>query len=980
MKKIIFFIILFLTTINNVYANTVTLVKERIDDVYTHYFDKERQVVRYLYANRITFENTTAYCIELGKEISSNIYTYTTSFEEYGINKEDLEYLKLVTYYGYDYENHNTDKYYMATQEIIWNKMCDTNTNWVIDMDSANKIDITKEKEEILDLVRNHYKKPSFDNKEIDFIKGNELVIEDTNYVLSKFISEDENVIIDGNKLIVKENFSGEKIVLKKQSTNKKQLLLYTSGSSQKMISAGTVEEVTSTLKINQTGGTLEINKLDKETKSNKPQGEASLVGAIYELYDINKNLIGTLTTGKKDKIEKLSIGRYILKEKTPSKGYLLDESTYNIEITKNNLNVKLDVYEEVIKRKVEIFKVLAEDATGELTPESNINFEIYDKNNKYISTITTDSEGYASVILPYGTYTFKQINSTENYYKVENFNVNITEYDERPIYKLLSDSQIKAKVKIIKKDMNTKENIINSNIKFKIFDVKNNKYLSLKISYPENKITEEFQIDKNGIFITPIALSPGKYIIEEVPNTMHGYLYNNQKIAFTIGESSNFISEENELYLEIPFYNKRVKGAVNIIKYGEEIVYKDNTYHYKEIPLENVTFHLYAKEDIYENNKLIYKKDELVKELTTDKEGKITEGNLPLGKYYIKEISTSNNHTLDKTIYDIDLSYKDDTTEIVTTTIKIKNYLPKGKLTINKLETNTTKTIPNTLIEVRNKDNEIVHVGYTNEQGQIILEDIPYGEYYLSEVSSSTGYRILEDKITFEINKEEETINIYNERIKVPNTGFTITPINIFVISVILISFIFLIFFSKKRIILLSLITIIPIGITYFIINIYKYYQDYQNNEKSVSAYINKEIEAVPEEKYKYNAILEIPSINIKRGILNIENEYNKAKYNIELIKEEENTIILAAHNGNNKNSFFGNLHNIELGAQIKYYKDGKIYTYIYSETYDIPKNGYAEIYKKEDIKSIILITCKNNTDDAQTVYIGYLKEITTY
>lgn len=980
MKKFILFITLFFIAISTVSANQVTLVKERIDNVYTHYYDLNINKIRFLYADRYVFGENTAYCLELGKKIESDIYTYSTSFDEYTINKDDLEYLKLITYYGYDYPGHQTDRYYMAAQELIWNRMCSTYPNWVINLDSSNIIDISKEKKEILTLKTSHYTKPSFDNKEIEYTIGEELIIEDTNNVLDRFVTTNKNVVIKGNKLIIKENFLEEEITLTKPNYNENQFFLYTSGTSQKMMSAGTLDSVTSKVKIKLNGGTLELTKLDKETESDIPQSEATLKGAIYTLYDEDNNIVDTITTGKKDKIENLPLGKYTIKETTPSQGYLLDKNIYTFEITKDNLNVNLNVYEEVIKRKVELFKVLATNTTGILTPESNITFEIYDKNNILFSKVTTDEEGYTNIVLPYGTYTFKQINSTENYYKVEDFKVSIKEYDERPIYKLLSDSEIVAKVKIVKKDLDTKENIKNSNINFKIFDVKNNKYLSLKVSYPENKETTEFQVDKNGLFITPIALSPGKYIIEEVSESMDGYLYNSEKITFTIGENTNFIKEDNELYLEIPFYNKRVKGTINIIKYGEEIKYKDNSYYYKEIPLEGVKINLYAKEDIYENDKLIFQKDELVKELITDNEGKVTEGNLPLGDYYLKEIETTKGHIIDENIYDISLEYKDEKTEIISSTIKIKNYLPKGKLIINKYETNTTNPIKNTLIEICTNKNQVIYKGYTNDDGQILIEDLPYGEYYLSEVEASTGYRLLEDKITFQINKDEEIINVYNERIEVPNTGLSLNTLDIYIIICTLLGVLPLIFFPKtRRIILLSTLIII-LGITYFIIKIYRYYDDYQNNEKSVSAYINNETEVVTEEKYQYNSILEIPSINLKRGVLDINNEYNDAKYNIELIKEDEEVIVLASHNGTNNNSFFGKLNTLELGDEINYYKDGNIYKYIYTESYDIKKNGYADIYRKEDIKSIILITCKDNTDDAQTVYIGYLKEIITY
>lgn len=980
MKKIILFFVIFLLSITVVEAsNQGLLVRERIKDTYTYYYDTNLGRDRYLYAQRAFIKSDIVYCLELGQDINTTVYNYSTSFDELKLEDKVLEKIKLLSYYGYDYPGHNTEKFYMATQELIWNELTDTKISWVLEMNPSKIVDVSNEKNEIINLINNHYKKPSFDNSEIDFVRGMEIELIDSNNELSKFVTSDENVVIEDNKLILKPDFNKDEIILSTPSYTKNKFYLYTAGTSQKMMNAGEPEPVIAKIKVNQVGGSLELIKLDKETGS-IPQGEGTLDGAVYELYNSSNVIMGTITTGTNNKIKDLAPGIYTLKEKIPSKGYKLDENTYNIEITKDNLDVKLTVYEDVIKRKVEIFKVLASNTTGILTPEPNISFEIYDKNNTLINTITTDTEGYISITLPYGTYRLKQINTTENYFKVQDFNITINEEGDKPIYKLLSDSQITAKIKIIKKDIDTKENIIGSDIKFKIYDVQNKKYISQKVSYPENKITEEFQVDKNGVFITPVALPPGEYILEEVKDSMNGYLYNSEKITFKIGTSSNFVKEDDEIYLEIPFYNKRVKGTINIIKYGEEVVYKDNNYYYKEIPLEGVIFELYAKGNIYENGILIYKENELVKELATDKEGKITEGNLPLGKYYIKEITTTNNHVLEDTLYDIELKYKDEDTKIVTENIKIKNYLHKGTLTINKYEIKTKKGIQNTLIEIHTKDNEVIYKGYTNKNGQIILKDIPYGDYYLSELEASTGYRLLEDSISFTIDEDIKTIEVYNERIEVPNTGFTLSILDIIAILLIIIS-IFLIIICPKYtpVVLISIVTII-FGTVHFVIELYNYYHDYQSNNKSVEAYLTSDIKVDVEEKYHYNSVLEIPSINLKRGILDINNEYNKAAYNIELLKEEENLILLAAHNGNNHNSYFGKLHNLELGDYINYYKDGILYKYIYSESYDIKKNGYADIYRKEDRKTIILITCKDNTDDAQTVYIGYLHEMGTY
>ena len=63
-------------------------------------------------------------------------------------------------------------------------------------------------------------------------------------------------------------------------------------------------------------------------------------------------------------------------------------------------------------------FPFLSEEST--FTDEGNVTFEIYDKDNNIIKSITTDSNGYATFNLSYGTYTLKQINSIEGYEKIE--------------------------------------------------------------------------------------------------------------------------------------------------------------------------------------------------------------------------------------------------------------------------------------------------------------------------------------------------------------------------------------------------------------------------------------------------------------------------------------------------------------------------------------------------------------------------------
>ena len=89
-----------------------------------------------------------------------------------------------------------------------------------------------------------------------------------------------------------------------------------------------------------------------------------------------------------------------------------------------------------------------------------------------------------------------------------------IDKYDTRPIYKLLSDSEITARVKIIKKDFDTLDNIVNSDIKFMIYDVREKKYVSFNVTYPEVNTIDTFSLSSNGEFITPDVLHSGEYIL----------------------------------------------------------------------------------------------------------------------------------------------------------------------------------------------------------------------------------------------------------------------------------------------------------------------------------------------------------------------------------------------------------------------------------------------------------------------------------
>ena len=129
----------------------------------------------------------------------------------------------------------------------------------------------------------------------------------------------------------------------------------------------------------------------------------------------------------------------------------------------------------------------------------------------------------------------------------------------------------------------------------------------------------------------------------------------------------------------------------------------------------------------------------------------------------------------------------------------------------------------------------------------------------------------------------------------------------------------------------------------------------------------------------------MEIPIINLKNGLVSPNNKYNSVEYNIEILNKSEfptipkSNLILAAHNGNSEVSFFKNLSKVTISSPIYIYYNGYKYIYSIEDSYEIPKTGEAIINRDSRRNTITLITCKDNSDTKQLVFIGYLigKEI---
>ena len=151
------------------------------------------------------------------------------------------------------------------------------------------------------------------------------------------------------------------------------------------------------------------------------------------------------------------------------------------------------------------------------------------------------------------------------------------------------------------------------------------------------------------------------------------------------------------------------------------------------------------------------------------------------------------------------------------------------------------------------------------------------------------------------------------------------------------------------------------------FLDNFYTEVYDKENQEDN-----NLQQEKVEKDKDTdyYIAVITIPKIKLKKGLVNTNSKRNNIKYNIQILfpvsmpDEKNGNLILAAHSGNAKVSYFKKLYklNVDDSVIIEYKKT--TYTYKVKKIYEINKTGSASIIRNHNVNTLTLITCKHNSN----------------
>jgi len=532
-------------------------------------------------------------------------------------------------------------------------------------------------------------------------------------------------------------------------------------------INDGNVKVVTSTENVIK--GRIKVNKIDSETKTCKALGQATLVGAKFDIKDHNNNVVDTITIGDDCTATSkyLPYGNYKIVETKQPTGYYINTEVFEQFISVKN-DYSITVKEDVIKNYISILKQYdyVNGNTTFLNAEANITFEIFYPNGTKYGEVKTDKNGYATLDIPYGVWKFHQVNSNTGFEKIYDFYITVDENSELEQYYNILNNKISAYVQVVKKDSETGKTIAIPNVKFKIQNTDTKQYVS---QYVGGKVYDNFMTDENGVFTTYLKLEAGNYKLVEIESPK-GYLLSKDGVEFTIGENTEYNYTTYGAIVVVEFNNTPIKGQVEIFKSGEKFVVENDTFTYKDISLKGIKFNIYADEDIKsaDGNYLYYNKGDLVQTITTDENGYVKSKKLPLGKYYLVEVETKENYVLDTKEYHFELTEKDNKTAIVYDTYKAYNYLKKGTLEFTKTDFSTSEPIPFVEFEIYTEKDELIYSGKTNQDGKIVIKELAVGKYYIVEKDPAEGYVSNDEKVLFEIKEDGEILkaNMTNKKI----------------------------------------------------------------------------------------------------------------------------------------------------------------------------------------------------------------------
>ncbi|MBK5472846.1 choice-of-anchor A family protein [Bacillus sp. TH19] len=351
-----------------------------------------------------------------------------------------------------------------------------------------------------------------------------------------------------------------------------------------------------------------------------------------------------------------------------------------------------------VEKGNLQIKKV---DANDENIVLKDAKFDVIDKDNNVVATVTTNEKGIAEIKdLPLGDYFVKEISAPEGYIKVDT-PVKVT-IDSTNVIEIVMKNTKKVEngqFKLLKKDSESGQLLPGA--KFDVID-------------KDGNVVETIITDGKGAALSK-QLPVGTYTLKEV-EAPKGYELSSSSVRVDVAANKT---------VTVDVLNKKIAekatGQFEIVKVDAN----DKTKLLSDAEFE------------------VYKDGEKVDTLRTDKTGKVISTKLEPGKYTLKETKAPQGYKLLKEEIEVVV----EANKVVQ--VQVENAKELGSLQVIKKDAESGKVLEDAEFRLKNENGQVVgEAKTTNKDGVVTFENLVPGKYTLEETKAPEGYKAVELKV----------------------------------------------------------------------------------------------------------------------------------------------------------------------------------------------------------------------------------------
>lgn len=430
-----------------------------------------------------------------------------------------------------------------------------------------------------------------------------------------------------------------------------------------------------------------------------------------------------------------LPYGTYQINETVPPVGYTQDGTitkTFEVRNEDEISDLTYEIFNRVDYGKFSIHKVGAASSSDWADPEKDVEFvavlsskigegkpyatfedaynaiaaagktgDIKDADGNIILTVheyavvkTDDAGNATSNDLAYGTYTIKQTSHVEDTVDVTSEATFVVKEDgQATVAYTATNSPMKYRIHIVKKDADTGKTVALNSAEFKIFQLtdrkgnKVNQYVKQKVglftydTFKTNSDNTGLGVvntftgtytdsnDDKGSITTPLELESGTYRLEEV-KTPEGYLLLDEPVEFTVKESTiTTRDDDGDAIIVVEAVDNKPHGTLEINKQLEDYDY-DQSLLRDGFDYSTIKFELRAAEDIIDpaDGSTLTAKGNIAKNvygtevgsIALNADGTASVTDLPMGKYTLKETAVPAGVVLDSTEREVEFKQED--------------------------------------------------------------------------------------------------------------------------------------------------------------------------------------------------------------------------------------------------------------------------------------------------------------------------------